>query len=1165
MRIKHILTGLVAFNLWIGLLTPFKSQSSPFIKGKMTLLEAIEKISKQYDVYFTFDMTLVSKVEVDYEQSLYNSAEDALVRVLKGTGLKYKFFDHRFVIIYKDDAKGLESLKKMSKHLSGLIREGENKFEPIGKKEMLIVRTLPERSVLEDLRPVAFSVEGTVVNNEGEALVGVTIQVKGANKATTTDANGHFSLTDIEANAVLVISYVGFETQEVRVGGQANLKITMVSADQALEQVVVVGYGTKSKVLNSASISSISVKDLNIKSSVKSTGELLQGKAPGVMVRNTDGAPGTEPVIRIRGMNSILGNNGALIVIDGFQRGSLRGINPNDIESIDILKDASATAIYGSEGANGVIIITTKHGSVGEKPTLSFNYNVTRSKMAKELPVIRAGDWERYINAIELMDNLDRDPIPIFSDQEITEMDEGGGYNWQEMISQVGISSDYGIALGGGIGGHTSYRVSGSFYDNKGVLKNSSYKRYTFGLRLNSKVTEWLKVGLNFDKNNEVTSGLRLNTQTDNPIGGALHVPPIMPPFNEDGNYFGLEDISFTKWSQYGPSVSTGNPMASVNEVQMLTNNVSNNLFGNIVIGPISNLSLRIEAGLRETYPTNRGFLNNNTYEGIGANGSGTFSQSLNRFFQNSNILTYTNSFGKHNIDLTGVFEQKHSDGYNASISNSDFAVQSLGYNSLGGGTIQTASSSSSGTTILSYVGRIEYNYDSKYLLNISVRKDGASVFGANNKWGTFPSFSVGWNLGKERFIENLSFFNTLKLRGGYGLTGNQAIGPYGSLASVALAGRYPYNGGEGTVLGYALNRAENPRLKWESTKQYNLGIDLSVLNGNLGLTADYYVKNTRNLLQYKQTPDLTGIGSVLDNLGRIRNKGFELGVNYSYNSLNFNMNHNLNFSTNQTKIVDLGPGVEMLGYSAGGSGNSVNDPLIFLFVGQPWGQIYSYKVDGTWGLKEEQEAKRYGQLPGNLKYRDLNDDGIIDSRDRMILGNVFPKFEVALNSNFNYGAFFLSFEIQGVEGNKIFNVTRAGTMMEVKWTDRWTPDNQNTIYPQIDYWDAKKAEGKLTGIPSTIAISGTMRNGDSRWVEDGSYIRMKTITLGYNFKNLTKKYKMGELSVYISGKNLFTITKYTGYNPEVSSFGGDDKTIGTSFYDYPITRDINIGFNLNF
>ena len=1093
-------------------------------KNKVALKEVLNEIENQTDYLFIYNNQVNTNKTVSVKTKK-GTVRKVLNHVLKDSDIDYLMEGNHIILSYIEEKKK-EEIKEI---IEAVVQQGR-------------------------------TVTGKVTDINGESLPGVTVLIKGTSKGTITDVDGSFTLTDISESEILQLSFVGMVTQEIVIEDQTRFDITLTEDAIGLEEVVAIGYGTRKRAFNTASISSLGEEDLDLKSSTKNLGEMLQGKSAGVMVRNVGGSPDEEPVIRIRGMNSILGNNSALIIIDGLQRGNLRDLNPQDIKSMDILKGANATSIYGSEGANGVILITTKQGSIGKKPTVNFNSDISISNIDKKMPKINAAEWARYINARELADNLYREPQPIFTDSDIAEYEKTGGVDWQDVITQTGVSQNYNISIDGG-SNSSIYRVSGSFLDKEGIVLTSDYNRYTLQAKINSDITDWLTIGLNWSSNIDVSNNVGVNQQTDNPIHAALSVPPLYPKYNEKGEYFKLADMQELKWNKYFTDPSIGNPLANAKEIDIVNKNSNNNIMGFLLFNPLEGLSLRMEFGVRYNNYLNQRFANNNTWEGAVSNGSGKVYQGSSKFFQNSNILNYEKTFGLHDLNITGIMEQKTNDYYSTAIENEDFPVHSTSFYDLGSAGVQRSSSGHNETKILSYVGRFSYNFNRRYLFSASYRADGSSVFGDKNKWSYFPSTSLGWKVSEEDFIANLDIFHNLMLRGSYGKTGNQSISPYQSLAKIGVTGRYPYYGGEGTILNYGITRAANPNLMWETTEQIDIGIDAAFFRGSLELTADYYKKVTRDLLQARELASYTGLKSITDNIGKLKNEGFEFSVNHTLVRNNFTMSNGFNISTNKTVILDLGP-LDRVGYAAGGSGAGVNDPLIYLFEGERWGQIYAWNVEGTWNLEEEEEAKKYGQLPGDTKYTDLNGDYVIDTQDRMFVGNILPDFEYGFNSRITYKNLGASFVIQGVHGNKIFNVTRSNMIYSDQWNDRWTPENQDTDNPAIGYYDAKTREEKLKDNPNKISIPTAMWGAHSRWIEDGSYIRLKNITLSYNCpETILKRIGLQNLTFFVSGKNLITLTKFTGFNPEVSSFK-NDKTLGTAFHDYPISREFTIGLS---
>jgi len=1124
--LKMELTILLIFFFLIQASASIYSQTAKFTfkADNKQIVDVLKEIEDNSDFRFLY---LPEQVDVGIRVSI--TANDATVEqildeLFKENGINYEFRN--------------DFLIELSKEGDKLSDSGASNFGNFQQR----------------------TVTGKVTDTSGQPLPGVSIIIKGTTQGTVTDVNGEFSLSGITETSTLVFSFIGMTSKEIPAGNQTNINVTLESEVIGIEEVVAIGYGTRTKALNTSSISSLREDDLELRSSTKHLGELLQGKTSGVMVRNAGGAPDAEPVIRIRGMNSILGNNSALIVIDGLQHGSLRNLNPQDIQSMDILKGANATSIYGSEGANGVIVITTKQGAADRKPVITVSSDFIMSEMAKQLPKISAADWCRRVNAIEMASNLYMDPVPIFTESEIAEYEKTGGYDWQNIVTRTAYSQNYNVAIDGGLG-LTNYRVSGSFLDRTGIVVNSAYDRYTIQAKINTEITDWLAAGVNWNGGVQTANVVNTDRQTDNAIHGALGVPPIFPVYNDEGKYYGLGDASQTKWARYAPSFSLGNPLASAEEVDIINKRTNNDILGYLLFNPLEGLSLRMEFGVRQNHSRVQTFYNNNSYEGNSVNGIGRVNESSSNYFQNSNILNYDRSFGNHNLNVSGIIEQKSDNYFSTYINNENFPVHSTSFYNLGSAGIQRSSSGHSESYILSYVGRFSYNYDRRYLLSASYRADGSSVFGEKNKWSYFPSGSIGWKASEEDFIASLGVFQNLMLRASYGWTGNQAISPYQSLANIGVTGEYPYYGGSSTILNYGITRAANPNLRWETTEQRDFGIDIAIFDGSLELSADYYYKVTRDLLQSREIASYSGLTSITDNIGKLSNEGYEFSIDHSYVKGDFNMHNGFNISTNKTIIIDLGP-VDRLGYSAGGSGASVNDPLIFLFEGERWGKIYGWGYEGTWKMEEEEQAKQFGQLPGDSKYTDLNNDGVIDSEDRMFLGNVIPDFEYGFNSRFSYKNFGLSFQIQGVYGNKIFNVTRSNMLYADTWRDRWTPDNQDTKVPAVGYWDAKTREEKLEDYPSKISFPSAMTQAHSRWVEDGSYIRLKNLTLTYNIPaNLIRNIGFQNLTIYVSGKNLITLTKFSGFNPEVSSYT-NDKALGTSFHDYPISKEFNVGLN---
>ncbi|HKG68357.1 MAG TPA: TonB-dependent receptor [Segetibacter sp.] len=1002
-------------------------------------------------------------------------------------------------------------------------------------------------------------VTGTVTTTEeGQPLSGVSVLVPGTNRGTTTGSNGRFTIRVPRGSTQLEFDYVGYVTQRVSVGARANVKISLSQDVRQLKDVVVVGYGTQRKSDITGAISSIKGSDLT-QLSTQRVDQALQGRAAGVMVLNTDGAPGGNTTIRVRGSNSINGGNNALIVIDGLQGGNLNSLNPNDIESIEVLKDASATAIYGAQGANGVVLITTKLGKKG-KPVISYNYSYGISKLRKKLDVMNAADFARTINASVLTRTGNGNiPVPIFSDAQIQSYEKNGGTDWQDVIYRTAPIQNHELSISGGTD-NLKYLVSGGYLNQQGVLVNSEYQRFSLRANLKTDINTWSSFSLSWAGSKETGNSPPFGSADISFLGNSVNVAPRWAP--TEPIYDSLGNYSVHRQG-YGAS-DTWNPLASAIEPKIDNNTIRNILNSYIEFRPFEGLSLRITGGANIVNVNNKAYHNQKTYEGKQNTGLGISTESMNVRYQNSNILTYDKTFSDHHLTFTAVGEQQYSKYNFSTLRASKFLADQTGVNNLGGANIVVPTSDAEERVLNSYLGRINYAFADKYLLTASYRADGSSVFGENNKWGYFPSASVAWKASEENFIRNLNIFSALKVRASWGITGNQAISPYQTLSRISSGSNYPYNGSDGTDLGYFIANAPNPSLKWESTTQTDVGIDVAVFKGRLTVTADYYTKTTEDLLMSRTIPGYTGFTSIIDNVGSIENKGIEIEIGGDPLVGKVRWNTGLNFSANRNKVLNLG-NIDRLGYRTTKGGYSVNDPFMYLIVGKSFGQIYGYGYEGTWKTSEAKEAAAYGQLPGDRKFTDANSDGVINRQDLKVIGNAFPDFIFGWNNRVSYKNLELNFLIQGTKGNDIFNMGRIrmenpGEGTSSRLLDRWTPENQDTDVP--GFIDQKTREE--AGLTNKIAIGSDQRI--SRWVEDGSYVRLKNITLSYNLpKSVLDKIRLSNLKVFVSGTNLITLTKYTGYDPEVSSYNGNDAQIGVDFSNYPQSKIVNFGLNVSF
>lgn len=1126
---------LTYFLLFFTILNAFSSSTySQYTKLNLEMedvpiqqvLSAIEGQSEFFFLYSSKMIDVTQKVDIKAEgQSVY----EIMDKLFAATDIKYTVRDRQILLVNKET-------------------------EPV-------------------VIPVQKRITGRITDENGQPVPGANITVKGSTVGAITGVDGRYSLVPPENAEILVVSFVGYMSQEINIGNLTTINATLVPDTQALSEVVVVGYGSQRKSDITGSVSSVKGPDLVQLPSIRSD-EALQGRAAGVVVTNNDGAPGGAATIRIRGGNSITGSNNALVVIDGFQGGDLSSLNPNEVESIEVLKDASATAIYGSKGANGVILVTTKRGKTGA-PVFDYSYSYGIQSIVKKIDLFNAGEYARIANIWKASQNLYGDPVLPFTEAQIAELERTGGTDWQDEMFRKAPLQMHQISIRGG-SESVRYFIAGGYFDQTGLIVNTQFERYTLRSNLDMNLSKWLRAGLNMnvikDRGNIPPSGegtryVDILTQAVNAV---LRFDPITPVFDELGNYsrppstYGDRDV----WNPMATA------MGSFNELSNMTTNMNSFLEFTILEG----LTFRVTGAAGINNSDKKQYYNTLTKMGRPINGIGNLIDDKSLYYQNSNILTYDKIINdRHHITLTGVAEQQSTKSYGSDIQAQGFASDITGVYDIGGAS-QTnyRSSYDSRRSINSWLVRVNYGFADKYLLTVSHRADGSSVFGKNNKWGYFPSASIAWRASEEEFIKNLNIFSDLKLRGSWGKTGNQAIAVYGSLAKIGSGLNYPYNGTSITDIGYGITSAANVNLKWETTAQTDLGIDMGLFKGRLTATVDIYRKETTDLLLNKPVPFYTGAPSaqLLDNVGSIENKGLEITVGGDPVVGAFRWNTGVNITINRSKVLKLVNELPMgLRTNTGGGYqiyNATSNSLMYLQEGQPMGQMRGYIVLGTWGESERAEALKYGQLPGDQKYKDMNNDGkITEAGDVTVIGNSSPDFVFGWNNSMAWKNFTLSFLIQGSQGNDIFNATRIQIEAPSKGTskalnDRWTIDNQDTDIPA--FTDQITRREALLGIPSKISL-GRSPNRLSRYVEDGSYARLKTVTLGYNLpKALIGKVGLTNLRAYVTAANIITLTKYSGYDPEVSSFNvATDGGRGIDLSNYPTVKTITFGINLTF
>lgn len=978
------------------------------------------------------------------------------------------------------------------------------------------------------------AVTGQVTDAHGVALAGVSVQVKGTGTGTVTDQDGRYSLTVAESG-ILIFSYVGYRSQEISISNQTSINVQLEADHAALDEVVVVGYGTQRKTDMTGSVATISPTEFQ-EQPVQRVDEVLQGRATGVQVTNASGAPGADARIRIRGANSVLGDNNPLYVVDGFVGVDFNTINPADIESIQILKDAASTAIYGSRGANGVVIITTKKGS---RSGFNVNYSAqaSSSNVIREWDVLDAADFAdvtiQRANAMNIS--------PIFTAEDVAFYRQNGGTDWQDLVFRQAWGQQHQLSVSGG-GERTTYMVSGNYLKNDGVINNSGFRRYMLRSNINSSLTDDITVRVNVTGSRTENSNTNLQSGTGNPVVQALSWAPTTPAYDENGDFMQIDPV--------------GSVMVSPVALMYDRANLNQGNFVNVVGGvnyrlPVEGLSLDLQYGVnylnRQTQTYNGPVVSRN-------NPSASRSSAEDWTLQGTASLSYNRVFNDiHSVDAVAVFETQQFVTNNFSATGNGLQFPSLMYYNL-----QLANSFNVGTgftkwTLLSYLGRVNYALQGKYLLSLAVRHDGSSKFGPGNKYSTFPTVGLGYNLSEEDFIRDLNVFHSLKVRGSWGMTGSQAINPYATMSTYNTNAPVAFDN-SGITSGIMLGNPGNAGLQWESTEQIDVGLEASFFQGRLSFEADYFTKQTTDLLLNQALPAYVGGGTLTQNVGEVENKGFEFalrGVILDSDSWNWTSNFNISFNENQVR--SLGGIAPRIGQGTGvGAGMSTTNEFM-LIPGYSLGSYWGLKYLGTWKPGEEAEAALYNAVPGDSRYEDISGDDRITTDDFQIIGRGIPTTTAGWNNTLSYKGLTMNIFFQGVFGIDKLNYTRAAAMSG-------SGDARQYILSEIKdrYIPGVNETSDIPAFSSTNVVY----TQSSRFIEDGSFIRLKNLSLSYKIPTLSR---FG-ISVFVSGTNLFTITDYKGIDPESSNIGSaTDTAQGIDYGAYPNSRTYTAGVNLSF
>jgi TonB-linked SusC/RagA family outer membrane protein len=973
-------------------------------------------------------------------------------------------------------------------------------------------------------------VKGKVTASEdGTPMPGINIVIKGTTLGAQSDAEGNYSINVQDRNSTLVFSFIGYMTEEVSIGNRSVIDVSLKLEVMDLKEVVVVGYGTQEKRDITGSVSQVKSQVLE-KSPVYNLEQSLKGRVSGIQVVQNSGTPGGRIEVRVRGGNSMVGSNDPLYVVDGFPTsGRIDYIDPSDIKSIDILKDASATAIYGARGANGVVLITTKRGEKGQKGKIEVNSYYGLQKETKRYDVLNAKQY-----AIVANEWLKNQGLPAYFD--LNEI-QGEGTDWQDVVFRTGQVQNHSLTFSGGTD-KSAYSLAGNFYDQNGIIFNSSAKRGSIKLNLDHELNNRIKLGLNISLARNEVFELPMDNASfglSGQMNGHLAAPPTLPVYDENGIPTRIEHAYFFA------SQDMRNPV-------IFNKPYKNRRLNNTILWNTS-LDFKIIEGL--TFTTRFGLEYYSDFSELFVpiifaddKGSASENYSNSNSFLNENTLHFLKVFNKHKLDVVGGITYQTYSNRSTDLGVQGFANNiTANYNIGSASIIEIPSNGISEWMLLSGLGRINYSFDNKYLITASMRTDGSSRFGTNNKWGFFPSAAVGWRVSEEAFMKDISFIYDLKLRASYGITGNTALSPYQSLSRLGAA--RTIFGSNSEVVGYAPSTVGNPDLKWETTAQFDVGFDFSLFKDILEVTFDYYRKVTSNLLASVPLPPSMGFTSTLQNIGEIENKGIELAVRADILKKSFKWDIYTTVSRNKNKILNLAGGSDILGASFS---HPFNAPANLARVGESFGVFYGLREDG---LTEE----------GFIKYIDFNNDGLINTLDRVIIGNPYPDFIYGFNNNFSYKNFNLNIFLEGVYGNDIFWAT-AGTFLgsyqrgHNQFTDimgnYWTADNPNpnAKYPKIS--------------------SGSNAQVSDRYVKDGSYLRVKSIVLTYNIP-VSKISWLNTAQIYFSGNNLFTFTNYPGLDPEVNTRGSDASSVSSRLFigveqdPYPFARTFTIGTKLIF
>ena len=1111
---------------------------------KLTLLILIIFTST---LFATKTHSQVAKVTISTESSSFSKI---LSEIEKQTD--YLFVYDKSDVNVNQEVKVNASNETVAEVLTSIFRNTDIVYAMEGTNIMLMKKEDRISTPFPGQQQTKRLVTGTIVDSYGDPVIGANVVEKGTTNGSITDIDGKFSL-NVAGNAILQVSYIGYTPQDVAVNNRQNIAIKLIEDTQNLDEVVVVGYGVVKKSDLTGSVATLKSEAIGIGMS-NSPDQALKGKTAGVQITTTSGQPGSGNIVRVRGTSSILGSNEPLYVVDGIPLdggGSAAGlsgrsispltsISPSDIESIEILKDASATAIYGSRGANGVIMITTKQGKYASSFNVSANVMMGYQEVDHMIKLTNPDQWVEMWN--ESMDyknfglgKFDPNNLPARTD-------------WQKEIFRTAPVQRYELTIDGGTE-KLRYMLSGGYTAQDGIIMDTDFKRYTLRANVENKTTNWLTVGANISATRTDSHQAEDGTINSNtPIAQIILASPIKPVYQEDGSYELYTDIEGRR----------ENPYASIKEI--INNDVRNrfvsNLYANINVIP--DLMLRTNFAVDYVNADAYNYVPSYIAQGIANKGSATIGGRNQLYWNWTNTLTYMKTFRDiHSLTAMAGLEFQKNEVRGHNVRGTNFANDNAMYNNLNEAGTYTAGSSYNAWQMESYFARVIYSLMNKYTLTLTGRIDGSSRFGANNKYATFPSAAAAWRIKEENFMQDIDVISNLKLRASYGVSGEQGIPLYQTLSTLTTNNAWMNNS---LYTGYYPSRSADPNLKWEKTHQTDIGLDMGFLDNRLNLTLDYYYKKTTDLLYRKALPPTSGFQSMLKNIGSIENKGFEISLDaYVIDTKDFKWDLNINNSWNRNKVLDLGDGrKEILNPSDGVGGDDVKSWPSILRVGSPLGVLYGYRSDGViYDDAEAAIAAQMGQVlpfPGELKIVDLNNDGKITDADKDIIADANPKFTGGMTNTFTYKNFQLSFLLQWVYGNDIMSfqhltsqrLTLGYNAMKDWYDGRWTEANPSRVEPRAGY-DVRA----YTDV--------------SYHVFDGSFLRVNNLSLSYFLpKSVLSKINLKTVKLSAMADNLYTFTKFRGWTPDISSFDnvmGQGIDTGT----YPVPRTISFSINVGF